>query len=45
MDLQGKTAIVTGAGVRLGRAMALALAGRGARLVVHYHHSAGPAQA
>jgi pteridine reductase len=44
MDLAGKTAIVTGAGVRLGRAMALALAGRGARLVVHYNASAGPAQ-
>ena len=37
MDLSGKTAIVTGAGVRLGRAMALALAERGARLVVHYN--------
>ena len=44
MDLAGKTAIVTGAGVRLGRAMALALAERGARLVVHYNASAGPAQ-
>lgn len=44
MDLAGKTAIVTGAGVRLGRAMALALADRGMRLVIHYHASAGPAQ-
>jgi pteridine reductase len=44
MDLKGKTAIVTGAGVRLGRAMALAMAERGARLVVHYNRSAGPAQ-
>jgi pteridine reductase len=43
MELAGKTAIVTGAGVRLGRAMALALAERGARLVVHYNASAGPA--
>jgi pteridine reductase len=44
MELGGQTAIVTGAGVRLGRAMALALAGRGMRLVVHYNASAGPAQ-
>jgi pteridine reductase len=44
MDLAGKTAIVTGAGVRLGRAMALALAEQGVRLVVHYNASAGPAQ-
>jgi NAD(P)-dependent dehydrogenase (short-subunit alcohol dehydrogenase family) len=44
MELEGKTAIVTGAGVRLGRAMALAMAERGARLVVHYNRSAGPAQ-
>ena len=44
MDLTGKTAIDTGAGVRLGRAMALALAECGMRLVVHYHTSAGPTQ-
>jgi len=44
MELEGKTAIVTGAGVRLGRAMALALAGRGMRVVVHYNASAEPAQ-
>jgi pteridine reductase len=44
MELEGKTAIVTGAGVRLGKAMALAMAERGARLVVHYNRSAGPAQ-
>lgn len=44
MELAGKVALVTGAGVRLGRAIALALAGRGMRLLVHYHTSAGPAE-
>ncbi len=36
MELKGKTALVTGAGVRLGRSLALALAGQGANLVLHY---------
>lgn len=36
MDLGGKTALVTGAARRVGRAIALALARRGASLVVHY---------
>ncbi len=44
MKLEGKIAIVTGGAVRLGRAMALALAERGAHVVVHYNASAGPAQ-
>ncbi|MBN1934919.1 MAG: SDR family oxidoreductase [Anaerolineae bacterium] len=44
MDTKGKIAIVTGGAVRLGRAMALALAERGAHVVVHYNASAGPAQ-
>ena len=35
----GKVALVTGAGKRLGRAIALALAERGWDIVVHYRHS------
>jgi NAD(P)-dependent dehydrogenase (short-subunit alcohol dehydrogenase family) len=38
-------ALVTGAGVRIGRAMALYLAGRGFDVAVHYASSEGPAQA
>ncbi|HUX77428.1 MAG TPA: SDR family oxidoreductase [Anaerolineae bacterium] len=37
--------MVTGGAVRLGKALALALAEHGARVVVHYGSSAGPAQA
>lgn len=37
-------AVVTGGGVRLGRAIALGLAGAGYDLVVHYHRSAAPAR-
>lgn len=39
-----KTALVTGAGLRLGRAMALALAGRGYAVAVHYNRSEAPAK-
>jgi NAD(P)-dependent dehydrogenase (short-subunit alcohol dehydrogenase family) len=39
MELEGKVAIVTGAGKRVGRAIALALAERGAELVLHYRAS------
>lgn len=45
MKIDGKVAIVTGGAVRLGKALALALAEHGARVVVHYGSSAGPAQA
>jgi len=44
MELKGKVAIVTGGAVRLGKALALALAEHGARLAIHYGSSAGPAQ-
>jgi pteridine reductase len=44
MEIKGKVAIVTGGAVRLGRAMALALAERGAWLAIHYGSSAGAAQ-
>ena len=39
MELRGRTALVTGAGHRVGRAIALALGGRGMRVAVHYNRS------
>jgi len=39
MELRGKTALVTGAGIRLGRAIALALARKGCNLAIHYNRS------
>jgi NAD(P)-dependent dehydrogenase (short-subunit alcohol dehydrogenase family) len=44
MNLSGKTALVTGAGKRIGREIALALARRGANIVVHYNTSAADAR-
>ena len=44
MELKGKTALVTGGGIRLGRAYALALAREGVNLAVHYNRSASPAE-
>ena len=42
--LQGRIALVTGAGVRVGRSIALALGEAGADVAVHYRGSAGPAE-
>lgn len=42
-QLEGQIAIITGAALRIGRAIALALADEGCGIVVHYRSSAGPA--
>ncbi|MCX7919423.1 MAG: SDR family oxidoreductase [bacterium] len=42
--LSGKTALVTGAGKRIGREIAIALAGEGVNIVIHYRHSAAEAK-
>lgn len=39
MDLRGKTALVTGGAVRLGRAISLALAEQGCNLAIHFKSS------
>ncbi|HET9440685.1 MAG TPA: SDR family oxidoreductase [Longimicrobiales bacterium] len=44
MNLAGKTALVTGGAVRVGRALLLALADAGANVVVNYHHSGEDAE-
>jgi pteridine reductase len=43
MQLRGRVAIVTGAGRRVGQAIALALGGRGMQVAVHHHGSTGGA--
>ncbi len=40
MNIEGATAIVTGSGKRIGRALALALAAQGCSVAVHYNRSA-----
>jgi NAD(P)-dependent dehydrogenase (short-subunit alcohol dehydrogenase family) len=44
MELRGRTALVTGAGHRVGRAIALALGARGMRVAVHYNAAADGAR-
>jgi NAD(P)-dependent dehydrogenase (short-subunit alcohol dehydrogenase family) len=45
VSLTGRTALITGAAKRIGRAMALALAQNGVRIVVHYSRSEQEAKA
>ncbi len=45
MPLRGQTALVTGAGKRIGEAVALALGEAGANVVIHYRRSAKRAEA
>lgn len=45
MEIQGRTALVTGGAVRVGRALSLTLAQLGADVFVDYHRSAAAAEA
>jgi NAD(P)-dependent dehydrogenase (short-subunit alcohol dehydrogenase family) len=45
MELEGRTALVTGGAIRVGKAIALALAERGANVGITYRSSAGDAAA
>lgn len=45
ISLRGKTALITGASMRIGRAIALALADEGVNIIVHYHQSTDEASA
>jgi NAD(P)-dependent dehydrogenase (short-subunit alcohol dehydrogenase family) len=44
MELHGRTALVTGAGHRVGRAIAVGLGARGMHVAVHYNAAAGGAR-
>ncbi len=43
-EMAGKTALVTGAAKRIGRATALAMAAAGVNVAIHYHRSAAAAE-
>ncbi len=45
MDCRGNTALITGGGHRVGKAITMALAEAGANVVINYHASADAAQA
>ncbi len=44
MTLEGKTVLITGAARRIGAALALYLAGKGADIIIHHGHSAEEAE-
>ncbi|MCP5027549.1 MAG: SDR family oxidoreductase [Actinomycetia bacterium] len=44
MDLEGRTALITGGASRVGRGLTLALAAAGANVVINYHSSADEAR-
>ncbi|HUV28751.1 MAG TPA: SDR family oxidoreductase [Anaerolineales bacterium] len=44
MSILGKTVLITGSGVRLGRAMALAIAHQGGDVLLHFNRSRQPAE-
>ncbi len=44
IGLEGKSALVTGAGRRIGRQIALELGRAGVNIVIHYRHSAAEAE-
>ncbi len=44
MDITGKTALITGGALRIGRALTLALAQAGCHIILHYHRSEEEAQ-
>ncbi|HTA17531.1 MAG TPA: SDR family NAD(P)-dependent oxidoreductase, partial [bacterium] len=45
MELKGKRALVTGGAVRIGKAIALALAEQGCAIALHYGRSVSEARA